>query len=103
MTRKARQGWHKEDIKAELRKRGWSFARLGRLYNYRQPGQPRHVLRQRWPAMEKVIADILEVQPATIWPDRYKADGTPIGTGIRRTPTFTTSAKSDNGKERGAA
>jgi Ner family transcriptional regulator len=96
-----RQGWHREEIKAGLRMRGWTFRRIGRLYGYADERQPGHVLRYRWPAMEQVIADLLEVQPAAIWPDRYNRDGSPVGRGIRR--QLTTGGNSDNGNARGAA
>ena len=37
-----------------------------------------------WPAMEKIIADIIGVHPMEIWPSRYKADGSSVGYGIRQ-------------------
>lgn len=62
--------WHPADIKAELEKRGWSFARIGRTYGYALPG-PNMVLRKPWPVLEQIVADILGVHPADIWPSRY--------------------------------
>ena len=34
--------------------------------------------------LKKTIADIIGVHPMEIWPSRYKADGSPVGTGIRK-------------------
>lgn len=31
-----------------------------------------------YPRMEKVIADVLDLKPAELWPERYDADGLPI-------------------------
>lgn len=76
-------GWHREEIKAAIRMRGWSFARLARKYGYAGPGTPSDVLRRVWPGMEKVIADIIGVPPSKIWPDRYTVAGDPKGYGIR--------------------
>ena len=77
-------GWHPEDIKAALRKRGWTIARIGREMGYAFPDTPRKVFVQPWPYMEQVVADLLHIHPAEIWPDRYKADGTHKGAGIRK-------------------
>ena len=99
--KKTSQGWHIEDIKAGLRKRGYTLARIGREMGHKDPRTPGYALRHRWPLVERRIADILEVHPAEIWPDRYKADGTPIGRGIRR--QVTTSDDCGNGKKAGAA
>ena len=91
-----RKGWHREEIKARLRQRGWSFRRIGRYYGYKDHRTPGDVLRRPWPFMEKVIAEILDVSPSTIWPERYTRDGRPIGIGVRG--QYTKSGNSDNGE-----
>ena len=45
---------------------------------------PSMVKYKPWPAMEKTVADIIGVHPMEIWPSRYKADGSPVGIGIRK-------------------
>ena len=100
--RKARpQGWHPEDVKAELRKRGYTLSDLGRACGHAQNDTPRKVFTAPWPAMEKMIAGILKVHPAMIWPERYHRDGTPKGNGIRK--TYRNTPVPGNGKARGAA
>ena len=42
------------------------------------------VKNQRWPDLEKTVADIIGVQPMEIWPSRYKADDSLVGYGIRK-------------------
>ena len=83
MTQTQTSGWHREEIKAALRMRGWSWARLARHYGYSGRGTPSDVLRRSWPFMEKVVADIIGVPPCQIWPGRYTAAGDPKGYGIR--------------------
>ena len=38
----------------------------------------------RYPAIEKIIADILSLTPQDLFPDRYTADGKPIGRNYPR-------------------
>lgn len=83
MSKTPRQDWHWEDVKAALRKRGWTINRIGRERGYSHPDSPRRVRLKPWPLMERVIADLLDMQPREIWPSRYNADGTPKGRGIR--------------------
>lgn len=79
---KPRADWHPADIKAELEKRGWSLARIGREYRYALPG-PNNVLRKPWPVLEQIIADILGVHPSDIWPSRYNERRQPRRVDIR--------------------
>ena len=62
------QDWHREDITCELRKRGWTWARIGRATGYARPDD---VLRRKWAAMERIVADLLGTEPWVIWPSRY--------------------------------
>lgn len=70
------QDWHRADIKAALEKRGTSMARLSREHGY-APGSLRMVLALPWPKVEAILARAIGVLPQTIWPSRYRADGTP--------------------------
>ena len=90
------KGWRRDEIKAALRQRGWSFRRLGRHYGYKDERTPGDVLRRPWPFMEKVVADILGVPPSQIWPERYSAEGKPLGNGIRG--QYTKGGNSNNGE-----
>ena len=62
--------WHPADIKAALAKKGWTFAMIAREYGYPQTS-PNVVLKRTWAAMERIVADIIGVDPKVIWPDRY--------------------------------
>ena len=68
--------WHKEDIKAAIRKRGVTLRELSLRAGYCEAAT-RRVLRHAWPEIERIIADHLGVQPQTIWPSRYDANGAP--------------------------
>lgn len=70
------QDWHRADIKAALEKAGTSMSKLSREHNYCS-GSVRMVLNVPWPKMEKIVATALGLSPQTIWPSRYRADGTP--------------------------
>ncbi len=70
------QKWDNIRIKAELQRRGLSFAELSRQNGYHTNSAAR-ALRVSWPEMERIIADALGEKPETIWPDRYQ-DGVPI-------------------------
>ena len=79
-----RAGWHWADIKAALEKSGYSFARISREKGYLRSTTCWRLKTTTWPDLEKTVADIIGVQPMEIWPSRYKADGSPVGTGIRK-------------------
>lgn len=70
------QDWHRADIKAALEKAGWSLQRLSRANGY-QTGSLRMALRVPWPKAEALIAAVIEITPQTIWPSRYRPDGSP--------------------------
>lgn len=74
--------WHRADIKGALEKRGWTFARIARMYGYQITSTP-DVLRRRWPVVERIVADIIGVEPWEIWPNRYDDQGRPL----RKRPT----------------
>ncbi|EAU53565.1 helix-turn-helix domain-containing protein [Mariprofundus ferrooxydans] len=79
-VKRPRTGWHREDIKAELRKRGWPLVRVSTEHGYaRKSAQA--TLGHSWPKMERIIANILEVEPWEIWPHRYNDYGQPVQDG----------------------
>jgi len=79
-VKKPRNDWHREDVKAALRKLGWPLCRLSVEYGY-APRSAGHVLAHTWPQIERIIADILKMQPWEIWPSRYNDYGEPIQDG----------------------
>lgn len=66
---------HPEDIKAALRKRGYTLTAVaGRLRV--QPSAISHVLhKRRSRRIERAIARLLESTPADLWPERYAGKG----------------------------
>ena len=70
--------WHPADIKAALEKKGWTFARLAREYDYSNRRSPGNVLRIPWARTESIIGEILGISPTEIWPSRYDEQGQPI-------------------------
>jgi len=65
--------WHPADILAALKKRGFSLVKLSTDNGY-HPTAAGKALKRSWPAMEKIIADAIGVDSATIWPSRYMGD-----------------------------
>lgn len=64
------QDMHPADIIAMLRKRKMSLAALSRQSGL-SSSTLANALSRPWPKGEKIIADALERDPATIWPSRY--------------------------------
>jgi Ner family transcriptional regulator len=64
--------WHPADVLAALKKRGKSLAGISIAYGY-HPTAAGKALKRSWPAMERAIADALDLQPRDIWPSRYPA------------------------------
>lgn len=73
-----RRNWHKEDIKAEIRKRGSNLHALARE-NGLVPNHMARSLRFRFPTYHAVIADFLGVPVQELWPHWYDASGMPRG------------------------
>lgn len=69
-TKPGSSDWHPWDIKAALGKKGYSMTRVGVENGYHKVS-PFDALRKSWPAMERIIADIIGVEPWVIWPSRY--------------------------------
>ena len=72
------------DIRAALAKQGYTLTRVPKEKDYKYSYVCCRVKNQRWPDLEKTIADIIGVQPMVIWPSRYKPSGKPLGYGIRK-------------------
>jgi len=68
------QDWHRADIVAELRKAGWSLRRLATHHGYASPTTLTNALARPWPKGERIIAEAIGIDPATIWPTRYSKD-----------------------------
>lgn len=70
------QDWHREDIKAAIRKQGVTVSDLARANGYTNPSTFANVFRMPYPKVERIVAKFLGVTPEEIWPSRYK--DTPI-------------------------
>jgi Ner family transcriptional regulator len=74
MPRKAR-GWHREDIKAAIRKHGITLEELS-VANGLDPRACSLALLRPHFAAELVIAEFLGRSPRELWPQRFDDDGT---------------------------
>lgn len=70
-TRSSLVDWHRQDIAAEIRKRGISVAELARRNGYSNPTTFYNVFKAPYPKVERIVADFLGVPPQEIWPTRY--------------------------------
>lgn len=75
--REIRKDWHPADIKAALAKAGYTFARVARENGY-VSNSPNSVLHKPWSHMERIVAGIIGVEPAEVWPSRYDRRGAPL-------------------------
>lgn len=73
-----RQSWHREDIKAAVRKRGGTLRGLA-LENSLSPTTMSRSFRVRMPTYNGVVSEFLGLSVAELWPHWYSADGKPIG------------------------
>jgi Ner family transcriptional regulator len=69
-------GWHLEDIKAAVRKKGITLKALAIAHGL-EPTATKQALRRPHTKGERAIAAVLGVAPQLIWPDRYEEDGRP--------------------------
>lgn len=77
-------GWHPEDVKAAIRKKGHTLSSLSRSHGY-SAAYLRNALQRPLFEGEQIIAAFLGVSPYSIWPDRYFRDGrSRIARGPRR-------------------
>jgi Ner family transcriptional regulator len=82
-ARKRDRDWHPEDVKAALRKRGIVLTHLAVEHDL-HPNTVSTVLRRPAARVQAIIAGCLGVDPQTIWPSRYNADGSPRRRNQRR-------------------
>jgi Ner family transcriptional regulator len=76
--REAQAGWHREDIKAGLRKRHGPITALSVAWGYNRGAITNTLLRPDFsPSVEQRIAEALGEHPHTLWPDRWTPEGTP--------------------------
>ncbi|CAB3764228.1 helix-turn-helix domain-containing protein [Paraburkholderia humisilvae] len=73
-TEQSRTGWHKEDIKAAIRKRGKTMNDLARDYGL-PVSNVRNALARPVFSGEKAIATFLDIPPHELWPDRWTPEG----------------------------
>ncbi|PVX80019.1 helix-turn-helix domain-containing protein [Paraburkholderia unamae] len=74
MSIEKQRGWHKEDIKAAIRKRGITMNALA-LKCALPASTVRNALVRPVFSGEVAIAEFLQVPPHELWPDRWTADG----------------------------
>lgn len=67
-------GWHREDIKAAIRKRGKTMNDLARERGLR-PSTVRNALSRPVSSGEVAIAEFLGVAAHELWPDRWTPEG----------------------------
>ncbi|MCI7354463.1 MAG: helix-turn-helix domain-containing protein [[Actinobacillus] rossii] len=69
-SKKTAEDWHRADILAELRKKGWSLRSLaveGKVsYN-----TLKSVLDKPYPKMERLVANAIGIPPEKIWAGRF--------------------------------
>jgi Ner family transcriptional regulator len=73
-TRKQPPKWHKEDIKAAIRKQGETLVSLARKKGLTETCV-RNALRTPLPCGERVISDFLGIPLHELWPERWTSDG----------------------------
>lgn len=66
------KNWHRADIVAELKKRGWSVRQLSIQSDLHYSTLYAALVRP-YPKAERIIANALELNPEEIWPERYAA------------------------------
>tara|TARA_B100000287_G_scaffold432325_1_gene491394 strand:+ start:520 stop:789 length:270 start_codon:yes stop_codon:yes gene_type:complete len=64
--------WHKEDIKAAIRKKGATLTALALANGYTAPRTFSNVFQAPYPKVQRIIADFIGVPPEEIWPSRYQ-------------------------------
>ncbi|EFM88716.1 putative transcriptional regulator, Nlp [Actinobacillus pleuropneumoniae] len=65
----AQRDWHRADILAELRKKGWSLRSLAKAGNVSH-NTLKSVLDKPYPKMERLVANAIGVAPEVIWAGR---------------------------------
>ena len=70
------KGWHPEDVKAAIRKKGKTLKQLAQDSDL-SASSIKSALRRPLYCGEQAIAAFLQVEPRVLWPARYDDDGTP--------------------------
>ncbi|EBX9480203.1 helix-turn-helix domain-containing protein [Cronobacter sakazakii] len=65
--------WHRIDIVAELHKLGFTMRGLSASAGLK-PDTLKNALARSYPKGERIIANALNLEPASIWPSRYNKD-----------------------------
>jgi len=68
--------WKPAYVQYRLSEVGLTSSALAERHNYHVSAIGK-ALRQPWPAVERIIATALSVEPTEIWPSRYDANGQP--------------------------
>lgn len=79
------QGWHPEDIKASVRKRGMTLTKLATDNGLSESACRASLIRPQ-PEADRVISKFLGVALHCLWPDRYDEEGGQIR-HVRDEPT----------------
>jgi len=75
MSQRIGRNWHPEDIKAAVRKKGWTLSELARTYGLSDVSVRRSLRKPHFYG-ELAIAEILGLSPRQIWPSRFETNGT---------------------------
>lgn len=62
--------WHRADIVAAVKKKGTTLAAISRAQGW-HARTLNNALDRHWPKGENIIATVIGVSPADIWPTRY--------------------------------
>lgn len=77
--------WHPEDVKAAVRRQGWSLRQLS-LHHGLPENAMADVLRRPCPAHQRLLADVIGIPPEQIWPSRYQRAGRALRPKTHPTP-----------------
>ncbi|MBX9594407.1 MAG: helix-turn-helix domain-containing protein [Roseomonas sp.] len=76
-------GWPAERIKAELRARYGHITAISRAWGYHPTAVTKTLAIPGYSAaVERLIAEALEVTPHTLWPSRWSPEGLPVRPGV---------------------
>jgi Ner family transcriptional regulator len=78
MRQTAPQGWHREDIRAELRKKHGTLSGLSVRWGLHPCTIAVALGTPGIAAVERRIAAELGLSPHTLWPDRWTPEGVPL-------------------------
>lgn len=69
-TKKNAVNWHKADILAELKKKGWTLRSLAAEGNVSY-STLKTVFDKSYPKMERLVANAIGIAPEIIWAERF--------------------------------